>query len=414
MFTALACERFNEVRAAFGYALANALVGGVGARLIELSPGSTVARVTTDIIGMAFRIADHEAGVRLVSDLRGRLEGPLRLGDNTVDVGLTAGVAEFGVHADDPSLLVERAVIAVDQARAGRRKLAVFDAAAYGDPASNLSLIGEMLQALDDGGMQIHLQPKYDLRKGEVTGAEVLVRWRHPLRGPLSPELFVGMAEETGHIRQLSEWVLARAIQEQAVLRTSGHDLQLAVNLSGRLLSDPEFADLAIHMIRTADARICFEITETAVMDNPDLALELIARFSEAGIGISIDDYGEGLSSLAYLKRIAADELKIDKSFILAMTEGGRDALLVRSTIDLAHSLGMKVTAEGVETETVHALLRVMGCDLLQGYLIARPMPLADLVTFLGSRSDSADHGSPRAAAPIPGAGGRKRRTKIA
>ena len=398
MLAALGCDRFNEVRGAIGYVLANALIGGVGERLIELRPDDPMGRLTTDVIGLAFRAKDIETAQRLVSNIQGLLEAPLRLGDNTVDVGLTAGLAVFGVHADAPGLLVERATIALDQARASRRKLAVFDEAAYGDPASNLSLISEMLAALDDGGMLIHHQPKYDFRTQAITGAEVLVRWRHPSRGPLAPDLFVGMAEETGHIRALTEWVLARAIQEQAILKAAGHDLLTSVNLSGRLLSDPEFALLAVHMITTAKARICFEITETAVMENPDLALKLIADFAAAGIKISIDDYGAGLSSLAYLKQIAADELKIDKSFILAISDGQRDALLVRSTIDLAHSLGMKVTAEGVETDLAMSLLAGMGCDIAQGYYIARPMPLADLMGFL-TEAKAAPVQTPRLAA---------------
>ncbi len=380
---ALGIDRFTEVRGAIGYALANELVGGVGARLAKLRPSDAIARMATDVLGIAFRAPDLAAAQKFCADLQSAIEAPLRLGDNTVDVGVTVGVAVHSVHADAIDQLVERATIALDQARATRRKVTFFDEVAYGDPASNLSLISEMLAALDDGGMTIHHQPKYDMRKGEVTGAEVLVRWRHPVRGQLPPDLFVGMAEETGHIRALTEWVLSRAIEDQQILAATGHDLLISVNLSGRLLNDAEFAKIALDMIAKAKARICFEITETAVMENPELALKLIDEFAAAGIGISIDDYGAGLSSLTYLKQIRADELKIDKSFILAITEGQKDALLVRSTIDLAHSLGMKVTAEGIETDTAMALLAAMGCDIGQGYFIARPMPLRDLLVFL-------------------------------
>ena len=380
---AFGIDRFTEVRGAIGYALANELVGGVGARLARLRPGYSIARLAADVLGLAMHLPDLEAAQKFCGELQAELEAPLRLGENTVDVSLTVGMAAFGVHADAIDLLVERATIGLDQARATRRKVVFFDEVAYGDPASNLSLISEMLAALDDGGMTIHHQPKYDMRKGEVTGVEVLVRWRHPVRGQLPPDLFVGMAEETGHIRALTEWVLSRAIEDQHILAATGHDLLVSVNLSGRLLNDPEFARIALDMITQAKARICFEITETAVMENPELALKLIDAFAEAGIGISIDDYGAGLSSLTYLKQIRADELKIDKSFILAITEGQKDALLVRSTIDLAHSLGMKVTAEGIETEMAMALLAGMGCDIGQGYFIARPMPLRDLLMFL-------------------------------
>ncbi len=380
---ALGIDRFTEVRGAIGYALANELVGGVGARLSRLRPGYAIARLATDVLGVAVCVPNLETAQKFCNELQSELEAPLRLGENTVDVSLTVGMAAFSVHANAVDLLVERATIGLDQARATRRKIAFFDEVAYGDPASNLSLISEMLAALDDGGMTIHHQPKYDMRQGAVTGVEVLVRWRHPVRGQLPPDLFVGMAEETGHIRALTEWVLSRAIEDQQILAATGHDLLVSVNLSGRLLNDPDFARIALDMIKRAKARICFEITETAVMENPELALKLIDAFAEAGIGISIDDYGAGLSSLTYLKQIRADELKIDKSFILAITEGQKDALLVRSTIDLAHSLGMKVTAEGIETETALALLAGMGCDIGQGYFIARPMPLRDLLVFL-------------------------------
>jgi EAL domain-containing protein (putative c-di-GMP-specific phosphodiesterase class I) len=209
------------------------------------------------------------------------------------------------------------------------------------------------------------------------------MRWRHPQRGLISPDIFIAMAEETGHVRNLTEWVLARAIAEQAVMRAAGHDLPVSVNVSGRLLGDPSFADKALTMIADAKASICFEITETAVIDNAELAFATIARCGDAGIGIAIDDYGAGLSSLSYLKQIRAQELKIDKAFVLSAADSGRDALLIKSTIDLAHSLGMKVTAEGVETRQTLALLASMGCDVAQGYLIGKPMPVADLIRTL-------------------------------
>ena len=226
-------------------------------------------------------------------------------------------------------------------------------------------------------------QPKFDLRANAITGVEGLMRWNHPRRGFIAPDLFIGMAEETGQIRALTEWGVHRVIADQKALAEAGHTLQMSVNISGRLLSDEAFAQFALDAVAGAGGDICFEITETAVIDNPEMALGIIDRFSAAGIKVSIDDYGSGLSSLAYLKRIAADELKIDKAFVLSLDDSGRDALLVKSTIDLAHSLGMSVTAEGVETETALALLRGMGCDTAQGYFIARALPMAELIERL-------------------------------
>jgi EAL domain-containing protein (putative c-di-GMP-specific phosphodiesterase class I) len=191
------------------------------------------------------------------------------------------------------------------------------------------------------------------------------------------------MAEETGHIQALTEWVLVRALADQEALRRAGHDVSMSVNLSGRLLHDQEFADKILTIIGTAASRFCLEVTETAAMENPELAMHSLERYRAAGIQVAIDDYGSGLSSLAYLKSFPATELKIDKAFVLDIADSQRDSLLVRSTIDLGHSLGMKVTAEGVETATALSLLALMGCDAAQGYFIGRPMPLGNLIEFL-------------------------------
>ena len=189
----------------------------------------------------------------------------------------------------------------------------------------------------------------------------------------IPPDTFIGMAEETGHIRPLTDWVIDRAIADQRRLREAGRDMTLSVNVSGRLIANEQFADRALRQIRRSGARLCFEITETAVIDNPKLALDVMKDLRDAGVGISIDDYGSGLSSLSYLRTIPAQELKIDKVFIQGMARGNSDALLVKSTIDLAHSLGMTVAAEGVETAESLALLQAMGADTAQGYLHRPP-----------------------------------------
>jgi len=383
MIVAVGVERFGHLRAAIGYEPANALVRELGARLARRLPGSIIARLSSDVLGLAFRAADRERAVTAVNALVAGLETPVRLAAATVDVGVTVGLSELALDSGLALSAIERANIAVEQARAQRQKVAFFDPAAYGDPAGNLSLMSEMLEGLAAGQLVLHHQPKRDIRSGRICGVEALVRWRHPTRGFLPPDRFIPLAEETGHIRALTDWVLAQAIEHQAALRLARHELEMSVNISGRLLSDPEFGDVALRLASHAEGRLCFEVTETAVIENPELALGLIERFSAAGLHISIDDYGSGLSSLAYLKQIKANELKIDKAFVLNIADSQRDALLVRSTVDLAHSLGLKVTAEGVETDTGYAILAAMGCDVAQGYLIARPMPLKELLTFL-------------------------------
>ncbi len=378
----------------------------LGVRLARRMPGSVIARLSSDVLGLAFRAGDRREAADVFASVIAALEAPVRLTAATVDIGVTVGLSELAAEGPMAASAVERANIAVEQARAARQKLTFFDPVAYGDPASNLSLMSEMVDGLSAGQLVVHHQPKRDIRGGKICGVEALVRWRHPTRGFLSPDRFIPLAEETGHIRALTDWVLAQAIEHQAAMRLAHHDLEMSVNISGRLLSDPDFGDVALKLASRAEGRLCFEVTETAVIENPEMALKLIDRFSSAGLHISIDDYGSGLSSLAYLKQIKANELKIDKTFVLNIADSQRDALLVRSTVDLAHSLGLKVTAEGVETETAYAILAAMGCDVAQGYLVARPMPLNELLTFLHEdrRISSAISG---AWAPTPGANAR-------
>jgi EAL domain-containing protein (putative c-di-GMP-specific phosphodiesterase class I) len=193
------------------------------------------------------------------------------------------------------------------------------------------------------------------------------------------------MAEETGHVRALTEWVITRAVADQAMLSKSGHSLAVAINISGGLVGDPIFAATALMLLGNATGPIVFEITETAVIDNPKRAIDNMKQWAGAGVEISIDDYGSGLSSLAYLKALPARELKLDRSIVADIAWSSKDALLVKSTISLAHALGLKVTAEGIEEPEAMELLRLFGCDCAQGYFISRPVSLPDLVTFLTS-----------------------------
>lgn len=389
---ALGMDRFNHMRGAIGHKLAAQAVRMVGNRLGGLAPTCGVARISTDVLGFVL-IAENEAAVLdEVLRLLGHLEQPVRVGGEAIDVALSVGLAPL--EGDEVALAIERAAIGLDQARAARRKTAVFDAEAYGDPAANLSLMSSLLTGIQEGQLVLWHQPKYDMRRRKTTGAEALVRWNHPTRGMIFPDVFITMSEETGHIRALTEWVVRQAVSDQRALAQAGHKIDVAVNISGRILGEPDFADFVAQELKGAAGKICFEITETAVIENPDVALTMLDRFADLGISISIDDFGAGLSSLAYLKRIRGQELKIDRSIVQDVVGSQRDALIVRSTIDLAHSLGLKVVAEGIETNAQFSLLSAMGCDHAQGYLVARPMPLSQLFDFLAEdREDLRSHG---------------------
>lgn len=391
---ALSVDRFQYVRSLIGYHLANDLLGELGARVVSSGARLMAARISTDVVGCLIEARDEVAARTIAADVLNEAEAPMLLGANPIDVNVSMGLAVYGVHADAPQALIERASIALDQARAQRVKLMAFQESAYVDTASNLSLMTDLMRALDNGEMRIFMQPKFDLRRGEIGGAEVLSRWTHPQRGFVRPDVFVNMAEETGAIAPLTEWVLRRTLETQRRLAAAGIEPSLAINLSGRLLTDADFVNVAINLIQPSPYPIYLEITETATIDNQDGALRYIEALIAAGAHISIDDYGAGLSSLAYLKRIPAHELKIDKGFIESLGEQQRDALLVKSTIDLAHSLGMKVTAEGVETEAVLHILAGMGCDRIQGYLIAKPMPEDQYVSFMQARTNASAQAS--------------------
>jgi EAL domain-containing protein (putative c-di-GMP-specific phosphodiesterase class I) len=317
--------------------------------------------------------------------IRQAMETPVMLGENPVDVSLTVGLsADFGASDTiSEKATVERAIIAIRQGRRSRQSVAEFNPVLYAHAAGNLSLMSEMLDAIASDRMEVHYQPKRDFKSGGIAGIEALVRWTHPEHGALRPDEFVPLAEETGRIAALTEWVLRRAVVDQRRLAELGYPLTVSINLSGRLIGNPDFTRTILAIAGGASGELILEVTETAIIHELAAAQHALAATRAAGVGVSIDDYGSGLSSLGYLKHIPCDELKIDKTFVLKLGEDRTDAILVASIVALAHSLGLKVVAEGVETEGALTRLSAMGCDQAQGYFIARPMPLGDLQSFL-------------------------------
>ncbi|HIG23710.1 EAL domain-containing protein [Henriciella sp.] len=386
---AVSPERFANITSVIGQAASNELVALLGQRLQDMPDILALGRLGGEVIGIAIGAASDEEAHALLGAILEGAGRPVRVRGELVDVQLSAGFAPLG--SDGKLSPLDQSVIGLHQARQRRLPIFAFDKVAYGDPSGTLSLMSEMVAGMEDGSLYLTYQPKVDLRSQTVCSAEALLRWEHPERGFVSPEDFVRAAEETGHIRPLSEWVFRQVKDERARFLDAGHDIKIAVNLSGRLLTDTDFLRWSIGFLGAEADRYCLEVTETAVIDDPTLALANIQLLREAGFEISIDDYGSGLSSLSYLKQIPAHELKIDKSFVLPLKVGSSDALLIKSTIDLAHSLGMKVTAEGVETREIMSMLSVMGADRAQGYYISRPVRSESLIAFLNSFTVEAD-----------------------
>ena len=387
---AIEIERFSVLRGAIGYQAANELIKALSRQFASVTANRRVVRISTSILGLVFVPDESETIDRLAAALQEVAEEPLHIGAATVDVAVTSGIAIRGTDGDNAELLVERALIAIDQAGLHGHKSAFFDLAAYGDPANNLSLMSEMLLGLGNGEIRLFYQPKLDLRSNRVVSVEALIRWFHPERGFIRPDIFIGMAEQTGHIRQVTDWVLRRAVTDYKAALARGYNLTFSINVSGRQIDDDDFAAKAKAFLIENPANICFEVTETGIIDNPEKALSVMEDLRSLGVKFSIDDYGTGLSSLSYLKRIPADELKIDKSFVETLANSQRDVLLIRSTIELAHNLGMTVVAEGIEDEETLATLGLMGCDVIQGYFISKPIPFSELIDFLKGRESAA------------------------
>ena len=383
--------RFAQLRRSVGYSLANALIQAIAARLLTHLPGVEIGRIGRTTVEFAFggrSAADAEQALLALAE---RLRAPITVHGLQFALPVLIGVVDAGGRSICDEL-VDAAASALALARARHVAVAFAVAEPSGDDAAHdVDLIRDLPTAPARGELELLYQPKLHARLNRITSAEALLRWNHPRHGRVPTDRFIKLAEETGAIDALTDWVLARAVADQATLVGLGHPLEIYVNLSGQLLGDAAFAARALATVAGAAAPFGFEITETAVIADPETAMAHLHAFRDAGVRIAIDDYGSGLSSLAYLKQLPAHELKIDRMFVSGLVDSHRDPLLVRSSIDLAHALEMEVTAEGVDNPMSLALLRVMGCDLLQGYLISPPIALPELVAFLSDNTRLGD-----------------------
>lgn len=372
---------FAPIRRHVGCARADLLVEDVLARVRAELPDLRAFAAGRSSVEIAFEgdaASDLDCTLDLLRDACAR---PFDLDGEEHRLDIVFGAAAGRVPQTDDIRLIEEAEAALAEARTidspVRHDLA-------GPGAREVRRLAQELRvAINEDQLLLLYQPKVHVRRQEIGSAEALVRWRHPVRGLVLPGDFITAAEDGGVIDLLTLWTIRRAIVDQRRLQASGHDLRIFINISGQLLADEAFVDAACRLVAEADAKLGFEVTETSVIRDPQSAIANLQRFADIGITIAIDDYGAGLSSLAYLKQLPARELKIDKLFVTQLTSSNRDPLIVRSTIDLAHALEMEVVAEGVETHAALALLTVMGCDMVQGFLISRPIALDALMTFL-------------------------------
>jgi len=388
---AIEVNRHEHLRAALGFAAFATLLQSLAERLRKDYMPGHVGIIAPGVLGVlldadAIHDANDDAGGdtlgALVERLRTRLAAPVRVGEIDVDVTTTCGAALHSLDKHEESAF-RRAVIALDQAQTARRPFAMYDPILFGDPAQNLTLMSRLHSAIANGDVTLHYQPKLNLRTGRYDSAEALMRWTDPERGYVPPDAYIPFAEQTGHIRELTGWSLMRALVDQMALSKAGFPMSIAVNISSVLCTDEDFVAKAVRFAGQSCSGLIYEVTESAVMHDIDKAIRSLELWSKAGAKVAIDDYGTGQSSLVYLKRLPVQELKLDRAFVKDVANSSKDRTLVRSTVDLAHNLGLRLTAEGVEDNQTLNVLKLLGCDSAQGFGLCRPISLIDLVGFL-------------------------------
>jgi diguanylate cyclase (GGDEF)-like protein len=394
-------DQFKELNDTLGHHVGDELLRCVGERLsATIRPGDVVARLGGDEFGGLHKGADAEAATVAAVRLRGALGRPFALAGISLHVGASVGIAAFPHHAEDAGTLMRHADVAMYEAKRGRTGHEVYESEGDHHSRDRLALAGEVRRALANDELALHYQPAADLVTGELIGVEALVRWRHPERGLLAPGTFLPAIEHTELMRELSRRVLAMAICQAGAWFRLDRPWRVSANLSATDLLDRTLVDDVSSLLRrygTPARRVTLEVTESVLMTDPVRAMEVLGELRALGVQLALDDFGTGWSSLTHLQRMPVHEIKIDRSFVASMATEATSAAIVSSTVDLAHALGLRVVAEGIEDEATWTRLRAVGCDAAQGYHLSRPLPPGELEATIGDIAERS-----RAAADAP------------
>lgn len=371
-------NRFKEINNTLGHYSGDRLLRQVATRLQAVTgEHDSVARMGGDEFAILLpRAASPNEAAQAARKVLVALEPLFNLEGLTLSVDASMGIVLFPQHGGDADTLLQRANIAMYVAKQRKTGFVVYDSNLDQHSPQRLTLMGELRQGISQDQLLLHYQPKINSVTGKITEVEALMRWQHPRHGLMQPDDFIPLAERTGLIKPLTRWVLNQSLKKCQAWQRQGFDIGIAVNLSTQDLLDPEFPDTVAGLLASCEvepAHLILEITESATLGEPVRALEVLRRLAAAGVRLAIDDFGTGYSSLSYLSKMPISEIKIDKSFVLGMADNDTDTKIVHATIDLAHALGLKVTAEGVEQETVFRKLCEMGCDGLQGFYVGYP-----------------------------------------
>lgn len=382
-------RNIKEINDTLGHQSGDILLKQIGPRLINtLRDSDSVARLDGGEFAILTPGLEKQHVPLLVNKISHALEQPFIINQMEFETSVAIGVALFPEHSDDANKLYQQADVAMCLAKSHSDKYFIYDTKSDPHSIEQLTLMADLRQAITNNELQLYYQPKIDLSTQKVIGAEALIRWFHPQRGLIMPDDFIPKAEQSGLIRPLTRWIIEKALKQSAEWNKRGIPLQVAINVSQRSLYDCELLNQIADTMQKLHITYCsldIEITETAIMAHPEQSMATLQMLHDMGIHLSIDDFGTGFTSLAYLKELPVDELKIDKSFIMSMLDDSEDVMIVRSIIELAHSLGRVVVAEGVESKEILQLLQSLNCDTAQGYYMSKPLPSQEFELWLSS-----------------------------
>jgi diguanylate cyclase (GGDEF)-like protein len=384
-------DRFKDVNDGLGHHTGDLLLYELGYRLTEtLRQSDSVARLGGDEFAILLPEIDDEADVLAAANkIREALAQPIAVRDLSLEVEASAGIALYPDHGLDPETLIQHADVAMYSAKQAQSGCELYAETRHEFSPSRLRLVQDLRAGIASGQIELHYQPKVRLSDNRIVGVEALARWNHPEQGLISPDSFIPLAEHTGLIRPLTLAVLEMAIEQCAAWRSRGIEIGMAVNLSPRNLVDHELPHQIKRLLEqrgVPTTALELELSEDTIVSDPKRVRDVLSRLDAMGIWLAIDDFGTGYSSLAYLKQLPVTTLKVDRSFVTTMTQDDENGAIVRSAIALGRNLGLRVVAEGVETEAVMDELRVLGCDVAQGYSVSRPVPAAELEQWLRDR----------------------------
>ena len=380
-------DHFKEINDTLGHHIGDLLLKKVGPKIHQnLRSIDTVARMGGDEFLILLPGSNEEHSMEVARKILVSITEPFLVDGHTLEVGASIGIAVYPTHADDANSLIRRADVAMYDAKHKKSGCNLYNPKDDQHNPGRLTMMTELRQAIEQNQLCLYYQPKINLKENKCVGVEALVRWNHPEKGQILPDAFIVDAEKSNTIKSLTQWVLTTAIEQSAQWNKEGFCIDLSVNISARDFQDPALLKLIEDKISNSSiepACLTLELTESAVMTDTKKAFDSLSKLDKMGVKLAIDDFGTGYSSLDYLKRLPVDELKIDRSFVIDMATSKNDEAIVRSTIDLAHNLGLSVVAEGVEDQNSLDLLEKMGCDTMQGYFTCRPLPADEISEYL-------------------------------